>query len=141
MPVSFQLGCIYSDRVEVWLLHTPIDKLGNLIWIFYVFRCSLLDFRKNIFNFSIRFQNNKFENFKNIINSLFRLWSKIMGSCHDDNKREQLRKEKVKEISGQVFSWSPMWKNEQIRGSHELLPLILTLVKTILEGQNLLQPL
>ena len=90
MPISFHLGCIYSDRVEVWLPHAPVDKIGNLIWIVYIFCCSLLNFYKNIFNFSIRFQNNKlFKKFIYIINNLLRLWSKIRGSCHNNNKRKK----------------------------------------------------
>ena len=36
----------------------------------------------------IRFQSNKpFENFINIINIPFRLWSKIRGSCHHNNTK------------------------------------------------------
>ena len=140
--MSFDLSCIYSDRVEVWLLHAPVDKIVDLIQVFYTSRCSLLNFRKNVSNFSIRFQNNKLlENFIYVINNHVLLWSKIRGSCHDNNKREKPSKEQVKKISSQVFSQIPMWKKEQIRWSCELLPYILTIVKITVEGQNLVHPI
>ena len=37
MPISFQLGYIYSDRVEALLIHARTDKLHNLIRIYYIF--------------------------------------------------------------------------------------------------------